>query len=918
MAFKTSSVSNTPVILQYPSPEAVLAAAGSIHSELANVVDSLLSAAESSRQKSAEMEAKLREQHLAMKSGEIDVKVLKTFLLKYAPLQLLNDRKSHKRLHLSSRRVMNACAFVHAATELVHLAESSPGDKPLVDKMAALISLDKRLSLPHPLWTSKHDAVLIHAIAKHGWIDNDASCRQITKDATILWGFPFDCEKATNGSEDAKKTSQKDELINSLKDTATRASALLNNHHEIIEDFSKFFNQNLVVRAYCLAHEDDSSSCSEGDNETTTAEKKPRWVVDEMALLASTGLLTSDSQDFVELPTKKDLVKRAKLVLARTPTNVSLQPQIPSASAAISGCQAASEEDYRIIDQSDRCNVLLAEILKAIVKTPYPKSQNSIKVLCSIASEEAGKRQASMLVPSGSQDKSKTRVVEEMEETMKNIALVRRHLKQTKQAKNILRAILGIEVVKNARGGNFPVDRKFPLLKSPPAKTGEVKAKKEDNAIGDRALARAVSKCFDRNGGGPGRVLPEGHPSDLELTAIETLLISVILSQGIPVWDKEKASSLLSGSQAATDKMTGKFELCWLGLGSVLARAAKEWHKLAALKVEACQHDYQKYENQEADTQPKIRARKHLANAIKIEGVKELAAAQAEDYASDPEILAKKTIMLIERLRRKMGRSAGGHTKPARQANHLLGPRVFDFLADQLTAWAKILDIIDCDGRTLSYTAADFYHDLPAEERERVEIASTINKQDCRQLLIQITLISRLRSLFVKYPKEELITRTDVAAKSCKANDPWDSQPAWWRTQQDSPSYCDHLLLESLVEFGMCEVLDNAKGFGGEVRHRNTPPLYAVSFRHNTDRLLFRLTYFCSCQHGNDQLTLKDLGWTKAMVQQRANQLARELHDLERSDNLIGEMAQSLPKNEIQSSEAKEPRQTGKSMYFTY
>ena len=739
---------------------------------------------------------------------------------------------------------MHACTYLHTASSLVRHSESTRGDKSLIDRLSAVISVDKRMTLPHPLWSTKHDGILIHAIAKHGWIDNDASCRRITNDATIKWGFPFDSDHSPNGAEDessSKITSQRDELINNLRDTAARAAALFNIHNDTLEEV-KGFNKNLVIRAYSLVYENHDESDEDGDGENMEGTKSPRsqWVVDEAQLLASTGLESTESQEFVELPTKKDLVKRAKLILSKNVDLVGLQSQ-RSVLADAMKVDVDIPDNYFVLDQSDRCNVLLAEILKATVKAPYPKAQNAIRMMCAIATEEAAKRRESMALD---EDQAKSKAVLEMAATIKNIDTAKRCLKEPRQAKNILRVILGVDIVKNPRGSHFPGKGSVGDLHKAGGQKNSMsattKTKKEDSAVGDRALARAMTKCFDRNTGGPGRVLPEGHSTDLELTAIETLIISVVCSTGLPITDVGSDEEI---------SPENNLSLSWVGLGSVLAAAAKEWHEVAAAKVEACQEEYTKYEEQESDSQPKSRARKNLANAIKIEEVKELAASQAADYSDDPIILAKKTIMLIERLRRKMGHSAGGHTKSAKKGNYYLGPKVFDFLSTQLGEWAASLDIVDASSKTLSYTAADFYHDLPVDERERVEVTTHLNKQDCRQLLIQITLISRLRSLILKYSKDELLTRVEKAARNL-VGEPWEAQPSWWTSGGESPSHNDALLLESLVEFG----------FGGLMSQR----------------------IFSATGDDNALASLTALGVTKASVQQRANQLCQELHDAER------------------------------------
>merc|ERR1711935_41690 len=112
--------------------------------------------------------------------------------------------------------------------------------------------------------------------------------------------------------------------------------------------------------------------------------------------------------------------------------------------------------------------------------------------------------------------------------------------------------------------------------------------------------------------------------------------------------------------------------------------------------------------------------------------------------------------------------------------------------------------------------------------------------------------VLRLRSLFMKYSKEDLKEKIDRAAKATKTQDSWESQPDWWRVPEN-PSHHDALLAESIVEYGFCGGLENARGFG--------PPDKAAG----------------------GQTSLKDLGLTKVIIQQRINQLARELHDIERN-----------------------------------
>jgi hypothetical protein len=136
-------------------------------------------------------------------------------------------------------------------------------------------------------------------------------------------------------------------------------------------------------------------------------------------------------------------------------------------------------------------------------------------------------------------------------------------------------------------------------------------------------------------------------------------------------------------------------------------------------------------------------------------------------------------------------------------------------MADQLSLWGKNLDIMGDNDRTLSYTAADFYHDLSEEEREGIEITTHLVKQDCRNLLIQVTAITRLRSLFIEHRKEDMLGRIARAAKNCKGDDSWEGQPEWWVSASVGDGYSDDArLMEALVEYGFGGILEHARGFG--------------------------------------------------------------------------------------------------------
>lgn len=132
----------------------------------------------------------------------------------------------------------------------------------------------------------------------------------------------------------------------------------------------------------------------------------------------------------------------------------------------------------------------------------------------------------------------------------------------------------------------------------------------------------------------------------------------------------------------------------------------------------------------------------------------------------------------------------------------------------------------------------------------------------------------------------ELLSRIEKAAKNCKVGDAWEGQPSWWTSGGTSPTHYDALLLESLVEFGFGCILATEVG-GGGLRQHMTPE------------------------------QLADL--TKASIQQRANQLCRELHNLERSHFILTEIEKRTRKTDASGangSGAKKAKQTGIQNFF--
>lgn len=832
------------------------------------MVDTMLMAAASSRQKSAESEAKIKAQHLSMVLGKMNVEMLEDFLQKYAPLQLVFDRKSHhKKLHLS-RKTLTACSFVHAASVLVKRAEETCGESKTtqLEQLGILLANDdKRVALPHQMWTGKQDAVLINAIAKHGWLESEISVKKIANDPATKWGFPFDKEDIDTPVEAANSAplSRKEVMICSLKNAASRAAKFLNVHEDLLDELSSAkasIDIDQVIRNYCLEREVDDEESMEvaqiNENVTEGFSTRKEWVVDEESLIRSTGLSGTDSEA-EELPPRKVLVKRAKMLLNRVASLPSAGTSTSTFSVANSA-KSSSQNRFAVLDQREKMNFLLAELFRLIIKAPQKKFGKQIRLLISSAAEEAGKLHESL-------EQLKAESARDLEETVKHLALVKTTFQtSTTKAKNVLRAMLGINL--HGEYPYFPGERSANSFASNQIILG-TKTKKELNSSAEIALTKGISRAQENSSGAHAKPAAE---DTLTLTGIETIILNVLSSAGIPVFNGEWESTF--HCEGSNDEAV-KFKLLWSGLVSVLESAARMWHQTAKDKLEKTQKDCAKLDNAN-EPNAKDLAAKRLQMAVRDEHSKEIAAGQASDFSLNSKNFAKKAIMLLERLR--LHGNASGKAAKGKKKNVGLGPRIIpSWFSNQLSSWAEKLDIRDANGKNvLSYTAIDFYEELPSNEKELVDICCLLKPADCRQVLTQCAQLSRARAFFLSHPrKNTFIPKFEKAEKNARAGDEWKNRPAFWGVVDGATSYSvchDILLLESLCEHGFGNVL-MARGFGSS-----------------------------SSDH---ELTLKELGVSKSALQIRANQLTRELHALEETAVLIETIGERKALTESKSRE---------------
>ncbi|KAL3935214.1 MAG: hypothetical protein SGBAC_009225, partial [Bacillariaceae sp.] len=803
---------------KFSSPSAVLNEIVRIHPELAKMVIPVLNSLEQKRMNESKRADEERARYTGLNNSNIGFKSLNEFISRYAPLQLLSDRKRQKRLTIG-RRFLAACYNNHIALALVNGVNGVGGDS-LKDRL----KVDARATLPHPLWNSGHDVTLVAAIAKHGWIERDQSWKAIVEDPEIKWGFPFgEIEDKTPDAIAHEEFEEKN-----IRQTAARAASFLDTYSEIIVDL-KGCNTNLITESYGL-----KLSVAEGE-----AGEHAKWGVDELLLRAAEGTNGAQRTEALDLPSKKDLSRRAKTVLQK------------SMDAQESGLNAPPEDPkeeeqhfgYTAIDQGDASCILLAEMLRGIAKGSATKLPKQTRLMFSVAHAEAAELEKMF----STSEKTASKAFE-MRKIISQIEISQSHIaSEPVPSKNILRVMLGLEPT-TVRSGNAKTDAMFPSTESKET-TGKPKAqekreshRREDGALGEKAIVRGLKKAYDKcasdgNDGSPCKFqISEGSDSGLQLTMIETMMLLTFCSEGIP-WE------------LPVDAF-GDFEtFTWKSVASLLEHTIKDSFHSSTEKVKKCKSLLAKLKGtgKEQETTQAVRRLK-VAEAEAL--MKEEAAQHAVDYAGDTTRFAKKSIMLLEKVRKYGFVNYNYPAKFSKKVENGLGNNVQAWFGKELAKLAVAWEVADDLGGTRPLSTQDMF-EHNTEDAKNATVASYYDKRMSRQIVSQIVMLAKLRSIWSTSTEKDIKEKVANAVKlSRKHEDVWEKRPEWW----DDASNHNFLLLDRLFKYGFSNFGKETSGFG--------PP-------------------------DAEGLSLKQLNLTKSIIQQRANQLVREMHQSDETAEMM-------------------------------
>ncbi len=574
---------------------------------------------------------------------EMNSSSLRGFLTKFAPIQLLANRETTR--IILSVKILDILSHLHTAHSLLQLVnDKTPSSGSITSdshqKLKSRLAFQKISAIPHRLWNSNHDITLIGAIVKHGWIGREDNCRFMNEDKEIKWGAPFEEIDHNNDDSEVTKVTDTDNkenmniTIEKMTKVARRAVAFLNSHQYVTSEV-KSFDLELVSQTFGIVKEEKSSM-----NQTQIL-----WRFEESRLQKQFNETKSGGEQLAELPTRRDLLRRARALLSKA------RVLIPNSKEVIDNSSAQQEaESYSILDQSNSCNLFLAELLRAIKKNDQ-KGRKYSKSLLNVAIAEANDRLAEESKGSSADgpetEKADTEEVNNLRNICDHLKFVSRHLNQLRQSKNVLRVILGLPPVKpkgSSDNSVFPLERPNTLKLNKSPKSNIKEASKPKSAVGDQAISKGISVMRSRKI--KSSLNKNEKKTSLKLTSIETLLVSVICSQGIPVFHSSWEMLVNEGQSSTEGNFAGEeFQINWYLMGHVIETAAKEWLSISTKKFEQLA---QIMTGQKTQSDQLRRANEDVAT-------KKRTLREAEILRQSPKRLAQKCIMLMEALSVRMG-----------------------------------------------------------------------------------------------------------------------------------------------------------------------------------------------------------------------------------------------------------------------
>lgn len=559
-------------------------------------------------------------------------------------------------------------------------------------------------------------------------------------DKNIKWGAPFDSIPSRSNSEVAACKAKLDEL----SCVAKRAELVVQEMCGL--DEAKFINIDMLVTHFCLQRIPESA---EGNNHTSASLSRNAWKLNQVELFKKFGQMFGDRDtNPVQLPSKKELTKRAKVLLGSL-----LSTKPPSAGDEQRQSLPKNSYGFAVLDQGDSSNVLLAELLRGLLKAPAQSKEGKeiAKILCFVALKEARKRSSDVHLFGRFFDYTEKQLKQKCDNAdmiLKQLRLIEASLALSPRLyKNIVRVVLGESPIPG-KTSDEPLFPDFKSLCSSDALDGSTLSQR---SYGDRAIEQAIVRHMELRES----LSSMSDSSLLLMTAVETVILSAACNHGLPVWNYDWSESFSLDNENAGLGMT------WIAFGERLVQdVSKE------LSPERSKGSWETscYE-------------------------------QILEYKAEPDTLAKKTILMLAKLLKKIRLSS-----PCFKSDHGLSGKVFHWFSEQVTCWSFALQLVDQGNEPLALTAVDFLDDVPSEERVEVRLVACFDEQGSQDVLGQAACVSKLRDFFQRNRGDSALSMIQQAMLKVDTNSGgWNRcLPTFW---EDGPD--DEILLKRLLCTGI-------------------------------------------------------------------------------------------------------------------
>jgi len=328
----------------------------------------------------------------------------------------------------------------------------------------------------------------------------------------------------------------------------------------------------------------------------------------------------------------------------------------------------------------------------------------------------------------------------------------------------------------------------------------------------------------------------------LDITPFESLLLSVVVSQGFPVFDTNWIGFVEEVGTSMHD-----LQLTFPAMTYVLINAAQEWVKVFQIRHAEAAYKLEELKRNGASSEDLVKAINAEASASDALQVKKALLAHSEYCVKDKYLFTLSMIEFITKVSNagQDDRKIINHGDAL--ANNGLGNRVLDWFRKQLKMWNSALK-----NKCVAFSSKTSNSSTTRAVSE--SCAASLDKKACRAILSQIAQQTRLRSIMIQNDAQKFSKMLSTAIRASeRAKDTWEKKPSWWssRSAIEEDVKDDYNLLTNVVSSGYSN-LNLVQVFGGRARLLTGESLTVASIQSR----IYHLTRELAIQQETEEMTL--------------------------------------------------------------